>query len=278
MRWIALGLLVAGTGVAGCVGLSEALEWREVTTDLSGNITKPGEKFLPNPEKKDQFIVVESFALDLASSPPKVKMVLRNDAGLDDYSADLEFGYPSAPGSIATYIPDFVGVPLPEFDKGQKRTVEVNAPSGHSDLPGFARLKFLTGTDIPYTTARENSSAGIRRGSVFVNERVEVTDIACDLDAAKPVLRFKLMNVDGISPGEDVGNLDYRIELYGRDGRLFGKQGDSLPVAFRRFYRWQTLEAPLKGFGTTVDIPEPSFPPVEGGYAGVKPVLRVVKK
>ena len=280
MRWIAMGLLAAASCVAGCVGLSETLGWNEVTRDLSGNTTKAGEKFLPNQEKKDKFIVVESFALDLASSPAKVKMVLRNDAGLDDYSADLEFGYPSAPGSIADHVSDIVGVPLPNFDTGPnaKRTVEVIAPSGHSDPPGFARLKFLTGTDIPYTAARENTSTAVRRGSLYVNERVEVTGMVCDLTSAKPVLKFTLMNIDQAHPDEEIGTLDYRIELYGRDGKLFGTVGDSLPMTYKRVYRWKTLDKPLQGCGSTAEITEESLPAAEGGYAGVKPVLRVVKR
>ena len=246
MRWIALGLLAVASGLSGCVGLSETLGWNEVTKDLSGNTTKAGEKFLPNSEKKDQFIVVESFTLDLASSPPRVKMTLRNDAALDDYSADLEFGYPSAPGSIADHVSDIVGVPLPNFDKGAKVVKEVPAPSGHADPPGFARLKFLTGTEIPMTTARENASGGARRGSLYLDERVEVTGMACDLTAPKPVLKFTLMNVDQGRAGDEIGTLDYRIELYGRDGKLFGKVGDSLPIAFRRLYAWNTLSLDRK--------------------------------
>lgn len=262
----AVALAIAATGC-------ETLGFTEQQKDLSSNTTQAGATFPLNPAKQEERIVVRKFVLDLNANPPKVELSLKNEGPDQDlFLAEVEFGYPVPAGSVAPYDPDFRSFVAETFVKNEERSFEVPASSLRTEKPLFARLLVTSGANARMTTACQASGVhGLKRGTLFIDDRVEVVKYEAEFGVEEPWARFTIQNVQNVDdrhPDQEIGNIRYTCQFFDREGKL-------IPLG-RRFYALKPAPKPLGKKGDTVVLevmPGKTDPPRI--LVGSKPVLFV---
>jgi hypothetical protein len=257
----AIGLAAAVLALGGCrfLGFHETSD-----RDWGSMSTKAGEGLSLG---KGESVTVVGFVQKFDGPSPGVEITLRNDGQIYDlFSAEVEFGYPVPAGEFAPYAPEFVPFDLPAFDvgptKAQRKTVA--APATRTGRPLFARI--LT-KNIRMTTAREHSDRELRRGTILLDNSLEVVRIDGNLtprEGERPTLFFTLENISA----EEVPPFRYTCRLYRQDNTLLDLG--------RRFYAPKTAPKALTKNGETVTI-EITGLEGAGSLAGVMPVLSVLR-
>lgn len=273
----ALALAMAATG---CSGLGKKLGFTDETTkDWSDRSTKSGTYLALEAPRK---VKVEEFVQDFQGAAPKVKLALKNEGEVEDLlSVELEFAYPAPEGSFAEYEPVSVSIDIPNFKNGDVHKKEYAPPAGTKGTPLFAQLV----TEVRMTTGRENSrktmadgsvQTEVRRGTLLMDNTVEVVDVDAELNGDKPTLTFVLENVNEKDPSKAIGDLQYKLEMYklGED-----KKWKSLPLG-PLFKGLRPVGSTLGEKGKTVTLEVKRLETAlasAGSLAGAKPVLRLVK-
>jgi len=132
---------------------------------------------------------------------------------------------------------------------------------------GGAAVASGPGPSPPSVFAREESSRGLRRGSLHLDGRVEVVEMSADLVSGKPSLSFVLENVDEKAPKEPIGSLKYTVGFQ-RDGIAM-----DLGAAFKEP---RPLSTPLGALGYRVTVAVEGLDPALD-LAGAWPTLHLVR-
>jgi hypothetical protein len=255
---VALAAAVAGTGCQ-ALGLHEAN-----TRDMSDQNTKAG-TYVVN--EGNQKVKVTKFTPNFTSAPGSVEIEFVNEGGPQEFVAfDVEFGYPAPADAIAPYVPEFVEVSFENFTSGKTEKKTVPGGIGAKSAPLFARVLPVSGADVRMTTYRETPDSGLRRGTTFLGNKVEVVKMEANLtppEGTKPSISFTL---ESQAESGEVGAIRYMVQFF--------KDGKPMDLG-RRYSIFRPASKPLgkKGDTVVVDVTVDTA----ASLAGVKPVLRVIQ-
>jgi hypothetical protein len=257
----ALVLALAAVAGTGC----EALGLREETArDMSDKNTKAGSYVVNEGNTK---VKVTKFTPDFKAAPGSATIEFVNEGAPQEFIAfDVEFGYPAPADAIAPYVPEFVEVSFENFKTGDVVTKTVPGGIGAKAAPLFARVLPVSGADVRMTTDRETPDTGLRRGTTFLGNKIEVVKVEASLtppEGAKPTIAFTL---ESQAESGEVGAFRYMVQFY--------KDGKPMDLG-RRYSIFRPASKPLgkKGDTVVVDVTVDTA----ASLAGVKPVLRVIQ-
>lgn len=255
---VALAAAVAGTGCQ-ALGLHE-----ENVRDHSEKNTKAGSYVVNEGTQK---VKVTKFTPDFKSAPGSASIEFVNEGAPQEFIAfDVEFGYPAPADAIAPYVPEFVEVSFENFKTGDVVTKQVPGGIGAKAAPLFARVLPVSGADVRLTTGRETPDTGLRRGTTFLGNRIEVLSMEANLtppEGTKPSISFTL---ESQAESGEVGAIRYMVQFF--------KDGKPMDLG-RRYSIFRPASKPLgkKGDTVVVDVTVDTA----ASLAGVKPVLRVIQ-
>jgi len=255
-----IGLVLA---FAAAAARCKALGFHEETAkDMSDKNTKAGTYVLSEGAHK---IKVTKFETDFKSAPGSVRIEFVNEGSPEEFIAfDVEFGYPAPAESIAPYVPEFFEV---SFENWKTGSVETRTQPGIGKAaPLFARVLSATGSDVRMTAARETPDTGLRRGTTFLGNKIEVVKLEGNLtppEGTKPSIAFTLESQE---ESADVGAFRYMVQFF--------KDGKPMDLG-RKFSIFRPASKPLgkKGDTVVVDVTLDTA----ASLAGARPVLRVIQ-
>lgn len=258
---LVLALAAIAAGGAGCRALGL---YEETAKDMSDKNTKAGTYVVNEGSQK---IKVVKFAPDFKAAPGSVTIDFVNEGAPQEFVAfDVEFGYPAPADAIAPYVPEFVEVSFEDWKTGATVTKKVEGGVSAKAAPLFARVLSATGADVRMTAARETPDTGLRRGTTFLGNKIEVVKMDANLSppaGGKPSISFTL---ESQSESAEVGAFRYMVQFY--------KDGKPIDMG-RRFSIFRPAAKPLGKAGDTVvlDVALDGAP----SLAGAKPVLRIIQ-